>query len=329
MGECPVAVALENCSSLEAGDRPQAPPGADQLMDLEEGGKEDCAEADQTQLQGLLAQLQRLSPSFQENSPCSEDSLAPASDGEEGRAFEEERGPLLRPTSQADCQGLLGECAPCPLHLAMRHTLAVASRRFLQPSRGWRGQGSHGLLSTEADREDLLSLLHFEEGPPVEQSEQMPLAHSDVVVGRRCQGAQGEEGSASALERPAWSEMPPDPALQSLEQQETEGPRQSFGRGAVDQEDPGALDSSLGASSQKSIPGPRWRAAAEGSGRGGEPPPPPIDGAVSILPGLSVGSQTSSHWCWPSTGHEISGPLPRGAYSHPGEEVGKNPCLSQ
>ncbi|XP_015276072.1 PREDICTED: amyloid beta A4 precursor protein-binding family A member 3 [Gekko japonicus] len=284
------AAALEDSPSwarnadkdLEAGGRPQAPPGADQLMDLEEGGREACAETDQSQLQGLLAQLQRLSPSFQESSPHSEDDLLPASDGEESRAFEDERGPLLRPAGQTECQGLLGECAPCPLHLAMRRTLGVASHPFLQPSRGWKGRGSHGLLSAEADREDLLSLLRFEEGPPVEQSDQRPLARSDVVVGTSCPDVQ-DEGSASALKVPSWHERRPDPTRQSAEQLEMKGPRQCFAAG---EEDPRALGSSLGASSQESSPGPRWRAVAEGSSRGGEPPPP-VDEANPAL-GRSV-----------------------------------------
>lgn len=281
MGECADTVALEDSSSwarntdkdLEEGGRPQAPLGADQLMDLEEGEREDCAEADQSQLQGLVAQLQRLSPSFQEHSPNSEDDLLHTSDGEEGRTFEDERGPLLRPVAQTECQGLPGECAPCPLHLAMRHSLGAASHRFLQSTHGWKGRGSHGLLSVEADREDLLSLLRFEEGPPVEPSDQMPLAHSSVVVRTSCQVAQGK-GSSSTLERPAWPEKPSNPTLPSLEQLE---------KGSASQEDPRALNTSLGASSQESSPDRRWRARlAEGSSRGGEPPPPE-DGAVSIL----------------------------------------------
>ncbi|KAL8177815.1 UNVERIFIED_CONTAM: hypothetical protein K2H54_020223 [Gekko kuhli] len=286
VGEPAEAAALEDGPSwarnadkdVEAGGRPQAPPGADQLMDLEEGGREDCAEADQSQLQGLLAQLQRLSPSFQESSPHSEDDLLPASDGEEGRAFEDERGPLLRPAGQTECQGLLGECAPCPLHLAMRRTLGVASHPFLQPTRGWKGRGSHGLLSAEADREDLLSLLRFEEGPPMEQSDQRPLARSNAVVGTSCPVVQ-DEGSASALEVPSWHERRPDPT-QISEQPEVKGPRRCFASGAAGQEDPRALGSSLGASSQERPPGPRWRAVAEGSSRGGEPPPP-VDEAAN------------------------------------------------
>ncbi|XP_060088824.1 amyloid-beta A4 precursor protein-binding family A member 3 [Heteronotia binoei] len=256
--------ALEGSSSwarntnqdLEAEGKPPAPLGADQLMDLEEGGREDCAEADQSQLQGLLAQLQRLSPNAEDD----------GEDGEEGQTFEDERGPLLRPAGQTECQGLPGECAPCPLHLAMRHTLGVASHRFLQPTRGWRGRGSHGLLSAEADREDLLSLLHFEEGPPVEQSDQTPLAHSSVMVGSSCQLAQ-DKGNAGGLEMPEWPERPPDPTLQSSEQLEMEGPRPASGAAGE------VLDPSLESSSD-----PRWRAVAEGSSLRGEPPRP-ADGA--------------------------------------------------
>ncbi|XP_077187522.1 amyloid-beta A4 precursor protein-binding family A member 3-like [Paroedura picta] len=262
---------------LVAEDRRHAAPGADQLMDLEEGGGEDCTEAGQSQLQGLLAQLQRLSPSFHESSPNSGDDILAPSDGEEGQAFEDEQCLLLGPSAHTECQGRLEECSPCPLHLAMRHTLGVSSHRFLQPTRGWRGQGSHGLLSVEADCEDLLSLLRFQEGTPMEQRDQTPLAHSNVVVGTSGQVEQ-DKGSTRAQEMPGWPERPTDPTRQSLEELEMKEPHQCLESGAAGQDDPNALSSSLGASSQERSLGPKWRAVGEGPSRGGEPPPP-IDGA--------------------------------------------------
>nr|XP_056723620.1 amyloid-beta A4 precursor protein-binding family A member 3 [Euleptes europaea] len=281
VGEPADAVVLEDSTSwarntgqdLEAGGRPQAPPGADQLMDLEGGGREDCPEADQSQLQDLLAQLQRLGPGFHDGSPNSKDDL-PTSDGEEGQAFADERGPLLSPAARTECRGLQGECAPCPLHLAMRRNLGAASHRFLRPTREWRGRGSHGLLSVEANREDLLSLLRYEEGPPAEQNDhQTLLACSSVVAGTSCQVARGK-GKTGAQEMPAWPDGPPDPTLQSLDQLGTKGSCQSFASGAAGPEDPNILGSSRGANSREGSPEPGWRVVAEGSSRSGEPPPP-------------------------------------------------------
>ncbi|XP_054836811.1 amyloid-beta A4 precursor protein-binding family A member 3 isoform X2 [Eublepharis macularius] len=265
-------VALEGSTSWtrntgkdsEAGSRPQAPPNADQLMDLEEGGEEDCPEANQ--IQGLLAQIQRLGPNFHDSSPNSEDS-------EEGQAFEEERGPLLNPVVETECRGLVGECAPCPLHLAMKHSLGAASHRILQSAREWRGQGSHGLLSVEADGEDLLSLLRYEGGVPAEQNDQMPLAHSNVVAGTSCQAAQ---------ETPAWPDGPLDATFHNSDQLRRKAPRRWLVSGVTGQEDPNAVDSSAGASKQESSPEPEWRAVAEGFSHGGEPFPP-VDVAKADL----------------------------------------------
>lgn len=54
-----------------------------------------------------------------------------------------------------DLVGLSADGSPCPLHIATGHGLAPQEMA-----------DAHGLLSAEADREDLLSLLQQDEGPP-------------------------------------------------------------------------------------------------------------------------------------------------------------------
>lgn len=54
-----------------------------------------------------------------------------------------------------DLVGLSPDGSPCPLHIATGHGLAPQDMA-----------DAHGLLSAEADREDLLSLLQQDEGPP-------------------------------------------------------------------------------------------------------------------------------------------------------------------
>ncbi|XP_043322044.1 amyloid-beta A4 precursor protein-binding family A member 3 [Cervus canadensis] len=54
-----------------------------------------------------------------------------------------------------DLVGLSPDGSPCPLHIATGHGLAPQEMA-----------DAHGLLSAEADREDLLSLLQQDEGPP-------------------------------------------------------------------------------------------------------------------------------------------------------------------
>uniref|UniRef100_A0ACB8F233 Uncharacterized protein n=1 Tax=Sphaerodactylus townsendi TaxID=933632 RepID=A0ACB8F233_9SAUR len=250
---------------LEDAGRPEAPPGADQLMDLEGEERRDGLEADQS----LLAQFQRLSPSFHDGSPNAEDYFSPTLDGEEGQALEDERGPLLSP----ECQGLPGECAPCPLHLAMRRDLGAASHRFLRSARGWRSRGSRRLLSVEADQEDLLSLLRYEGGSATEPSDQTLLACSDAVAGTSGQVAQDKE-SASSLETPAWLERSPEPTLQSFDQLGMTEPHRCFARGATGEEDPNIPDSSLKSSSRENSLAPKWRTVAGGSSHSEEPPPP-------------------------------------------------------
>ncbi|XP_054985027.1 amyloid-beta A4 precursor protein-binding family A member 3 isoform X2 [Sorex araneus] len=62
-----------------------------------------------------------------------------------------------------DLVGLAPDAPPCPLHIATGHGLAPPDTA-----------GAHGLLSTEADREDLLSLLHGEKHPPAQPSPEEP-----------------------------------------------------------------------------------------------------------------------------------------------------------
>ncbi|XP_055968909.1 amyloid-beta A4 precursor protein-binding family A member 3 isoform X2 [Sorex fumeus] len=62
-----------------------------------------------------------------------------------------------------DLVGLAPDAPPCPLHIATGHGLAPLDT-----------VGAHGLLSTEADREDLLSLLHGEKHPPAQPSPEEP-----------------------------------------------------------------------------------------------------------------------------------------------------------
>nr|XP_020636608.1 amyloid beta A4 precursor protein-binding family A member 3 [Pogona vitticeps]XP_020636609.1 amyloid beta A4 precursor protein-binding family A member 3 [Pogona vitticeps] len=143
----------------------------------EDGVAEVWKEDDGVRLRGLLDQL----PGFRGGSPTSEDGLLAASDGDEDSSCRgpQERG-LLFDTSHGPA--LLEGAAPWPLHVATGHGLGGASRWLFRPTRG---QKSRGLLSAEADREDLASLLRYEGGVPEETGDQTPLARSDAVAGLR------------------------------------------------------------------------------------------------------------------------------------------------
>uniref|UniRef100_A0A8C3HVP2 Amyloid-beta A4 precursor protein-binding family A member 3 n=1 Tax=Chrysemys picta bellii TaxID=8478 RepID=A0A8C3HVP2_CHRPI len=91
------------------------------------------------------------------------------------------------------CRGLPGECPPCLLHVAMGRGLAMSRE-------------SHGLLFAEADREDLLSLLHHEGGLPAEASEETPLARSDVLAGSDGEVLQSQESPAAQQAEEAASQ---------------------------------------------------------------------------------------------------------------------------
>ncbi|KAH0625790.1 hypothetical protein JD844_034038 [Phrynosoma platyrhinos] len=227
----------------EVGNGPQAPSNIDQsdpLMELEEREEdivaEDVPEVDQIQLQGLVTQLKRLSPSFHDSSLTSEDGLLPASDGEESAAIEggnEEKAHLLK------CRGPPGECGPCPLHIATGHGLGAASRWPPQLIRGSRK--SRGLLSAETNREDLLSLLCYEGGIPSELDDQTPLAHSDVVA----------ESGGQRLKTEGRAEM----SLGPLEEAKRKEPCQWEPREGAGQEEETSLDCGVGPS-QKGEPSP-------------------------------------------------------------------------
>ncbi|XP_063003153.1 amyloid-beta A4 precursor protein-binding family A member 3 [Elgaria multicarinata webbii] len=258
--------ATEPVQASEVGSRPQ--DGVDQdehLMELEEAAAgEDSPESEQFQLQGLLAQLQRLSPTFHDSSPTSEDGLLPGSNGEEGRVFGGEGGPLLGP---AGCQGRPGECAPCPLHIATGRGLGAASRRLLRSAHGRKGRGSRGLLSADADSEDLLSLLRYEGGLPAEVSGQLPLARSDAVAGTGCQGAQGEE-------RGVAPETPAAPSSCGSDRADRKGGCRWVRREGGVLEEGASSDSGSGA---RGSPEPGWAAVAAPGSRPAEELSPESD----------------------------------------------------
>ncbi|XP_066492778.1 amyloid-beta A4 precursor protein-binding family A member 3-like [Tiliqua scincoides] len=253
-------------TDLEVGSTPQLPLGINQgelLMELE---GEDAPEADHIQLQGLLAQLQRLSPTFHDSSPTSEDGLLPASDGEEGLILDGDKSPLLQSAAQHQCQE---DCAPCPLHIAMGHGLGAASHRLLQPTDEPRGQDNPSLLSAETDREAVLSLLSYERGTPAELDTPTPLARLDAVARTSCQVAP-PQASAMAPVTLGFPEGPPDSASGGLERMERRGPCRWFQRQGDSQEDQASLDTSLEVNSWENPRG--WMAPEPGSSHGDEPP---------------------------------------------------------
>uniref|UniRef100_A0A8C0H303 Amyloid-beta A4 precursor protein-binding family A member 3 n=1 Tax=Chelonoidis abingdonii TaxID=106734 RepID=A0A8C0H303_CHEAB len=154
---------------------------------------ESLEEDDQSEIQGLLAQLQTLSPSFHDDSPGSEDNPLLASDCGTGPFG----GDTALPHKQAFgcCRGLPGECPPCLLHVAMGRGLAMPPCH-----------AHHGLLFAEADREDLLSLLHHEGGLPADASEETPLARSDVLAGSDEEVLQSQESPAAQQAEEAASQ---------------------------------------------------------------------------------------------------------------------------
>lgn len=193
--------ALEETTTVEApeqsvdwtGRSDEAPQTQAELAVESEG--EDTTEGDRAQLQGLLSQLERLSPTFHDSSPNSEDGLLASSDGEEGHRLGGDRDSLhVESHTQNEFQGLLGEDGPWPLHIATGRGLGAASRWMLQPTRRRR---DHGLLATEADQEDLLSLLHHEGGVPPQPQPQQPGAHSESAAPQPYQRAVESETAKS------------------------------------------------------------------------------------------------------------------------------------
>ncbi|KAG6934770.1 amyloid beta precursor protein binding family A member 3 [Chelydra serpentina] len=185
-------------------DCPRVPASTEQsdlvCMDLDEEPEahlrgeewpESVEEDNQLEIQGLLAQLQILSPSFRDDSPASEDDPLLASDCGGDAALPHKR-------ALGCCRGLPGECPPCLLHVAMGRGLAMPPCHAQPSACSRRSQESHGLLFAEADREDLLSLLHHEGGLLVEASEETPLARSDVLA-----TSDGESPEARQVEEAA------------------------------------------------------------------------------------------------------------------------------
>ncbi|XP_068276763.1 amyloid-beta A4 precursor protein-binding family A member 3 isoform X2 [Nyctibius grandis] len=182
--------------------RSQAPGSGDPTdMELDEAaeagtgpGRAEGVEDEPSEIQGLLARLDTLDPNLCDPPPPSNAGTAPPT-GEPARQ------------SHGECGG---QCRPCPLH--------VATDRGLQTGpccaqRSARTRPCHGLLFAEADREDLLSLLHYEGGLP-EASAQTPLACSGVLAETNLEMLRAREELAAAeqpegLGRPESSEEGP------------------------------------------------------------------------------------------------------------------------
>ncbi|KAH1174594.1 amyloid-beta A4 precursor protein-binding family A member 3 [Mauremys mutica] len=220
---------------------------------------ESLEEDDQSEIQGLLAQLQSLSPSFRDDSPASEDDPLLASDCGAGPFGGDAALPHKR--AFGCCRGLPGECPPCLLHVAMGRGLARPSCHAQPSACSQRSRESHGLLFAEADREDLLSLLHHEGGLPAEASEETPLARSDVLAGSDGDVLQSQESPAAQRAEEAAS--PPGTS-------QAGGSGRWYRRGGAQEGDsacvsPGSRDSS---------PEPVWVAR----------PPPPSQGLEQPTP---------------------------------------------
>ncbi|XP_068012520.1 amyloid-beta A4 precursor protein-binding family A member 3 isoform X1 [Melanerpes formicivorus] len=188
----------------------RAPGGADPTgMELDEApssafpGRAEWAEGaedEPSEIQGLLAQLETLDSNLSDRSPRSERGLPlPCGAGSASAAGEQ-------PRRGGQCQG---QCGPCLLHVAMGRGLET--QPCCQPSACARP--CHGLLFAEADREDLLSLLHYEGGLP-EAGAETPLARSNILTGTDLEMLQAQEEMAAVekpdgLQRPESSEEGP------------------------------------------------------------------------------------------------------------------------
>ncbi|NWI55659.1 APBA3 protein, partial [Calyptomena viridis] len=100
---------------------------------------------------------------------------------------------------------------PCPLHVATGRGLAT---RPCCPQHPACARPCHGLLFAEADREDLLSLLCYEGGPPEASARaETPLARSKVLAGTSLEMLQAQEEPVmekpEGLGRPDSSEEEP------------------------------------------------------------------------------------------------------------------------
>ncbi|XP_031460597.1 amyloid-beta A4 precursor protein-binding family A member 3 [Phasianus colchicus] len=153
--------------SVESISRDTGPPRTPSsgTMELDEEPEEEPSE-----MQGLLAQLETLSPSL-----CDAPNTAPVA-GKRG---------------YAECRG---ECQPCPLHVATGRGLAVHPCCAQHSAHS---RPCHGLLFAEADREDLLNLLCYEGGLP-EADTETPLTRSEVLAGTKLEMLQTPEEHTAA-----------------------------------------------------------------------------------------------------------------------------------
>ncbi|XP_005283856.3 amyloid-beta A4 precursor protein-binding family A member 3 [Chrysemys picta bellii] len=252
---CPRVLASPEQSDLVCMDLDEEPEAHLRGEEWAESLEED----DQLEIQGLLAQLQTLSPSFRDDSPASEDDPLLASDCGAGPFG----GDAALPHQPAFgcCRGLPGECPPCLLHVAMGRGLAMPSCHAQPSACSQRSRESHGLLFAEADREDLLSLLHHEGGLPAEASEETPLARSDVLAGSDGEVLQSQESPAAQQAEEAASQPGSSQA---------EGSSRWYRKGGAHEGDsacvsPGSRDSS---------PEPVWVAMSPPPSQGLEQPTP-------------------------------------------------------
>ncbi|KAK9409077.1 amyloid beta A4 precursor protein-binding family A member 3 [Crotalus adamanteus] len=226
------------------------------LKELEEKDvEEEIPEADQAEFLKLFAQLQRLNPGFHDKLPTSEDDLLAASDSEESHGLGDgDRRPLLEHAE--DLQGPPDKGAPSLLHVATGQGLRAAAQHLL---RSVQGQRSGELLSSEANREDFLSLLHYEGGISMEEDDRIALAHSDVMIGIGCQKME-VEGRAVTPEK-----VPPEPACDDLEERRRKVRRPSprLLKESTGLEAAASSDSNLEASSWEGSPDPSWLAVGE------------------------------------------------------------------
>ncbi|XP_043391803.1 amyloid-beta A4 precursor protein-binding family A member 3 isoform X1 [Chelonia mydas] len=251
---------------------PRVPASTEQgdlvCMDLDEEPEahlrgEEWAESveddDQLEIQGLLAQLQILSPSFHDDLPALEDDPLLASDCGAGPSGGDAALPHKRAFGR--CRGLLGECPPCLLHVAMGRGLAMQPCHAQPSACSRRSQESHGLLFAEADREDLLSLLHHEGGLPAEDSEETPLARSDVLAGSDGEVLQRQESPVARQAEEAASQPGSSQA---------EGSCRWYRRGGAHEGDSACVS----AGSRDSSPEPVWVAMSPPHSQGQEQPSP-------------------------------------------------------
>ncbi|XP_058019480.1 amyloid-beta A4 precursor protein-binding family A member 3-like isoform X2 [Ahaetulla prasina] len=216
--------------------------------------EEEISEADQAEFLQLFARLQRLNPGFHDKLPTSEDDPLGASDGEESHGLGDgDRRPLLE--HPEDLQGSPDKGAPSLLHVATGQGLRAAAQHLL---RSVQGQRSGELLSSEANQENLLSLLHYEGGISMEEEDdRIALAHSDLVI--RAGGQKIEvEGTAVAPRK-----VPPEPACDDQEERRRKGrrPKSRLLKESIGLEAAASSDSNLEARNWEGTSDPMGEAA--------------------------------------------------------------------